>query len=1088
MKRNILVLLFITLVTFAFAGKEARLMRFPDINGDMVAFVYAGDIWTVSANGGEARHLTSHNGMELFPKISPDGKWIAFSAEYSGSRQVYAIPAQGGQPKQLTFYNDVGNMPPRGGWDYIVLDWTPDSQKIFVRINRTPYGRRVGKYALVDINGGMEEILAIPEGGLGSLSPDGKKVCYTPISREFRTWKRYKGGRASDVWVYDLEKNTSKQLTTFVGSDQIPSWHKNKVYFASDRNLTLNIFSYDLGSGKVEQLTKHTEYDVMWPSGEKNLLVYENGGYLYKLDLDSGTETKLSVTINFDSPYTLPYFKNVKDFIYSFELSPTGKRAVFGARGDIFTVPAKHGEIENITQTQGVREVFPIWSPDGKYIAYYSDATGEYEVYLQDAEGKSKPKQLTSGSKAWKFQAVWSPDSKKLLYSSKEHKLEILDITTKAVTLVDRFSRYDIRDYSWAPDSQWVVYTKDGDNGQDGVWIYSLKEGKTRQLTGNTFNDYGPVFSTCGKYLFFFSDRNFNLAFSSFEFDYLYNKATKVYAVALQKSTPPLFKEKDDREEVKKAAPPTAKGKSKGKPKAKAADSPVVTVDFDGIVNRIVALPIESGNYGYIEAVKGAVIYTRSGTLYKFDIDKKKEESIFSGARGLSLSADKKKMLYGSRGDYGIIPLTPGQKPGTGKLDLSGMEMRIEPLKEWKQIYNDGWRIFRDWFYADNLHGVDWLKMKDRYGRLVPYVKHRADLDYIFGELIGESNTGHCYANWGDIPRVKRVDTGLLGAVLEADKKAGRYKIAKIYQGENWNPRRISPLTQQGVEVNEGDYLIRLNGHDVTLKDNPYRFLENTVGKRIPITVNSQPTEAGARTYKIKPVRSELQLMYLDWVEERRKMVDKLSGGKIGYIHVPNTSIDGNRELFRGLYAYHTKEALIIDDRYNGGGFIPGMMAELLERSVLSYWKRRGVKPNRTPGIAHEGPKVMLINYNASSGGDAFPYYFKKLKLGTLIGTRTWGGLVGLSGNAGFADGGSIAVPTFSFYDTDGKWAVEGIGVYPDIRVVDEPHLVAAGKDPSIEKAVEVLLEQLKKNPVKKVKVPAEPDRSKWIETPIKKQ
>jgi tricorn protease len=1087
-KSMVFILLLIALVTAGFAEQEARLMRLPDINGNLVSFVYAGDIWTVSSDGGTARRLTSHKGLELFPKISPDGKWIAFSAEYSGSRQIYVIPSQGGTPKQLTYYNDVGFMPPRGGWDYVVLDWTPDSQKVLFRANRTPYGKRMGKYFLVDIKGGLEKPLQITEGGLGSFSPDGKKICYTPIGREFRTWKRYKGGRAADVWVYDLEKDTSRQLTTFLGSDQIPSWYKDKVYFASDRTLTLNIHSYDLKSGKIKQLTHHKEFDVMWPSGENNWLTYENGGYLYKLNLDTGKETKLTVQINFDSPNTLPYYKNVKDNIYGMAISPSGKRVLLDARGDIFSVPAKHGQIENLTQSQGVREVFPTWSPDGKFIAYYSDASGEYEIYLKNVSGKGKVKQMTSGSSAWKYPPLWSPDSKKLLFSDKKQALQVLDIHTKKITVLDRASRFDITDYTWAPDSQWVAYTKDCDNAQNSIWVYSLLEGKPHRLTNDRFGENGPEFSEDGKYLFFLSDRDFNLSFSSFEFDYLYNESTKIYAVALKKSTPPLFKDKDDREEEKKAETPVkAKGKKKKSADKKPSKSKVnVSIDFDGIDARIVAIPIASGGYNYIQTVKGGVIYIRDSTLYKYNLDKKKEETVFKKIRRIRLTADKKKALYRSGSTYGIIPISPNQKPGTGKLNLADLKMKIEPLKEWRQIYNDGYRIFRDWFYVGNIHGVGWEKMRDRYAKLLPHVKHRADLDYIFGELVGETNTGHCYVNWGDFPRVKRMNTGLIGAELEADQQAGRYKITKIYQGENWNSGRRSPLTVQGVDVKVGDYIIQLNNHDVTLKDNPYKFLEDTVGKRVAIKVNSKPTATGAREYTIKPISSEQSLRYLDWVESRRKLVDKLSNGRIGYIHAPNTSFEGNRELFKGMYAFHNKEALIIDDRYNGGGFIPDVMVELLGRKTLSYWVQRGTKPFRTPGILNEGPKAMLINGYAASGGDAFPYFFKKRKLGTVIGTRTWGGLVGLSGNAPFVDGGSFNVPTFGLYDTDGKWVVEGVGVYPDIKVVDEPHLAAKGIDPSIEKAVEVLLEQLKKNPTKKVTPPAEPDRSKWIEQEVK--
>lgn len=1087
MKKLLFVFLILSFITAGLAKKDARLLRFPDINKDLIAFVYAGDIWIVPAAGGEAKRLTSHKGLELFPKISPDGKWIAFSGEYSGSRQVYVMPAAGGSPKQLTYYNDVGALPPRGGFDNITMDWTPDSKNIMFRANRTPYGERKGKYFLVNIDGGFETPLPIPEAGFGSFSPAGDKICFNLISREFRTWKRYKGGQAADIWIYDLKKDHSRRITKFPGTDHIPSWYKDKIYFASDRDLLLNIYEYDVKTEKIKKITDHKEYDVMWPSGENGLLVYENGGYIYKLDLDSGQSQKVTVNINFDNPAVLPYFKTVDKDIYSFDISPSGKRAVFGARGDIYTVPAKEGITENLTASQGVREMYPKWSPDGKYIVYYSDRTGEYEIYLQDKDGKDEPVQLTKNSSAWRYAPAWSPDSKKLLFSDKKHLLQIFDVKTKEVTVVDKADEHEIRYYDWSSDSEWVTYNKNGENGQQAVWVYSLKQKKNYQLTGDMFNEYAPVFSTCGKYIFFLSDRDFNLSFSDFEFNYVYNKATRIYAAALKKTTPPLFKDKNDKEEIKKEAAKTSGDKKKKDAKNSAKETAeAIEIDFDHIDDRVVAFPLKSGNYNALAAVAGGILYASEGGLYKFDIDKKKSDLIIKGVRGGALSADKKKVLYRAAGDvYGIIDIKPNQKPGAGKLNLKDMTMKIEPLKEWQQIYNDGWRIFRDWFYVKNLHAVDWQKMKKKYQVLLPHVSHRADLDYIFGELIGESNTGHCYVNYGDFPRVKRVDTGLLGAELKADKKAGRYVIAKIYRGENWNNSRRSPLTEQGIDIKEGDYLISLNKHEVTLKDNPYRFLENTVGKRIPITVNNKPAKEGAKTFMIKPIKSEEELFYLDWVESRRKIVDELSGGKIGYIHVPDTAVDGNRELFKGMYAFHNKQALIIDDRYNAGGFVPDVMTALLERTTLNYAASRGIV-EKMPAIAHDGPKVMLMNYNSGSGGDAFPYYFKMKKLGVLIGTRTWGGLVGLSGNPSFVDGGIVLVPTFGFFDLDGNWTIEGVGVYPDIEVYDEPHLVAKGKDPCVEKAVEVLLEELKKNPpAKKKKAPADPDRSKWNEKKI---
>lgn len=1090
-RKVLLMVLAIGLSAGVKAMDDARLLRFPDINKNLVAFVYAGDIWTVSANGGEARRLTSHEGLELFPKISPDGKWIAFSAEYSGSRQIWVMPSEGGTARQLTWYNEVGVMPPRGGYDHVVLDWTPDSKEILIRANRTTFGERNGKYFLVHIDGGFERPLPIVNGGFAVFSPDAKKLAFTPVDREFRTWKRYKGGRATELWTYDLENNTAEQITDFTGSDQWPTWWGSDIVFASDRDLRLNLYRYNTTTRQTTQLTFHKDFDVMWPSGENGQIVYENGGYLYKLDIANGRNEKITVSLNFDNPNLVAYFKNVKDDIHSLNISPTGKRALFDARGDIFSVPAENGVIENLTQTQNAREINPSWSPNGKYISYYSDATGEYEIYLLENKKGAKPRQLTSNSAAWKYDAEWSPDSKYLVYSDRTMQLLLVDVESGRQTVVDKAVESEIRTYAFSPDSEWITYNKEGANGFSAVWVYNIPSAKATQLTDDRFDDYSPVFSKCGKFIFFVSNRDFNLEFSSYEFDYLYNKASKIYAVALKNDGSKLFKTKNDVEPVneEKPAAEAGNGKSKGKAKdepEKKEDKLKVTIDFQGINNRVEALPVPSGNYRIIGPADGGLLYVSDGKLMRYNAADEKTEEIMDRVFMAIPSADGKSFLYRSGGDYGIAKVAPGQKQGTGKLNLDRMEMKIDPRMEWNQIYTDGWRIFRDYFYVNNLHGVDWPGLKKRYGELLPYVGSRFDLDYILNEIVSESNAGHAYVDWGDIRRVKRVNTGLLGAELVADAAAGRYRIERIYKGENWNEARRSPLTELGVNVTEGDYLISINGRDITTKDNPYLFLENLAGVPVEIAVNKKADASGAVISVIKPIESEVELKHFNWVEERRALVDKLSGGRIGYIYVPNTAQDGNRELYRGMYTYHNKEALIIDDRYNGGGFIPDRMADLLDRRTLTYWHRNGMEPSKAPGVAHDGPKVMLINGYSSSGGDAFPYFFKKLGLGKLIGTRTWGGLVGISGNARLVDGGYISVPRFGIFDENENWIIEGIGVYPDIEVVDRPEQLAKGIDPGIEKAVEVLLRELEENPVKKVKSPAPPDRSGWIEVEIK--
>jgi len=1068
----LLVFMSVVLIGYGLAMKDMRLLRYPDINKDLIAFVYAGDIWTVPSNGGEARRLTSHEGLELFPKISPDGKWIAFSGEYSGSRQIYIMPSAGGVPKQLTYYNDAGALPPRGGFDHIPLDWTADSKQVMFRANRTPYGERKGKYFLVSIEGGFETPLQIPEAGFGTLSPDGKRIAFTLRFREFRTWKRYKGGNAQDIWVYDLTNDTSERITNFIGTDQYPVWYKDKIYFVSDRDLILNFWSYDLKTKAFNQITAHKEFDVLWPSGHDGMVAYENGGYINVLNLETGKSQKITVNLHFDNPNRLPYFKNVSEFVSSFgaNISPDGKQAVFDARGDLFTVPAEKGVTVNLTRTRGVREMYPAWSPDGQWIAFISDKTGDYEIYIMDPKKEKKTVQLTHDHKGWKLPPTWSPNSEMLLFYDIKRTLQVLDIRTKKITVVEKGGLSTIGNYKWSADSKWIIYDKTGENMLSAIWVFSPDQGKSFKLSSGKYQDIAPTFSRCGRYIFFFSDRDFDVSrgggnFSSMEFDYIFNKTARMYAMALTKDAPNLFK--DDQK--------SGTGKEKTKP---------MIIDFDGIEDRVDAFPTGTGRYSLIADIGGKVLFMKDRELRLYDLKSRKDQPVIKGVQVSAITADNKKLLYRAGNQWGIMDIKPNQKAGAGKLDLDDVEMKIDPVKEWRQIYDEGWRIFREWFYAGNMHGVDWQKLKKKYGALLPYVSHRVDLDYIFGELVAELNVGHAYVSYGDFKKVKRLDSGLLGAELKADKKAGRYKIVKIYKGENWNERTRSPLTEQGVDVKEGDYIIRLNGHEVFTKDNPYQFLENTAGKKITITVNSTPTDNGTRTSWIKPVKSELKLFYLDWVESRRAMVDRLSNGRIGYIHVPDTAVAGNRELFKGIYAYSKKDAFVIDERYNGGGWTPGKMVDKLAQKSTYYWYRRGFDLIKSPVFAMDGPMVMLINSDAGSGGDMFPYLFRQRKLGKLIGTTTWGGLVGIGFSPDLVDGAFFGVPGGAFYSLDGEFGVEGIGVIPDkgFEVYDRPEEIAKGNDPCIEKAVKYLLEQLEKNPPEKPKKPVLPDRSKWHE------
>ncbi len=1047
--------------------EEARLMRHPHIMGDKVVFVYAGDIYAVSAQGGRAVRITSFpEGLELFPKISPDGETIAFSGEYAGTRQVYTVPYSGGVPERLTFYPDVGRMPPRGGYDYMVLDWTPGG-KILVRANRTPFGRRVGKYYLVDPDDpGMEEPLQIPEGGPASLSPDGSKIAFDIKSREFRTWKRYRAGRAQDVYIYDLENNLSEKLTTFEGTDNFPMWVGNSVYFTSDRERTLNLFSCDLATKEIRKITDFDNYDVLWPSRGGSRIVFEKGGYLFYHDTDTGQTNKIEVTLGSDKPVTRPVYKNVKDYIQSFSVSPSGARAVFEARGDLFTLPAEHGVTINLTETPAVREMTVEWSPDGGDILYLSEESGDYELWIRSASKESEPRKLTSDSDSWIIGPVWSPDGEKVAYTDKKNRLWILNVKSGEKVEADRCSYSGINHYSFSPDGEWVCYTKSSSNFMSSIWVYSIDSSKTAKLTTDFNNDREPVFSLDGKYLYFISQRDFIYGEREFE--------DRIYIGTLLKDTPSPMKPLND-EEV-----PGGEDKEKNDEKEKVK---IESIDSEGFAGRVVALPLKHKRYHKISAVDGGIVFIfvdESGKreLKKFDLASREEKIIMEDVSAYQLAAGKKKFIYKSGDVYGIAELAPGKKKGDGALDFGRMEVKIDPLTEWKQIYTDAWRIMRDWFYDPDMHMVDWKKMHDKYKVLLPHLAHRADLDYVIGELIGELNAGHCYVHSGDMPAVERVPVGLLGCELEPVE--GYYRIGKIYQGANWHENERSPLTEPGLNVEEGNFLIEIDGHEVQAGESPYRFLENKVDVQVKLGINDKPSSRGVRYVTVRPISSELKLFYMDWVEENRRLVDELSEGRIGYIHVPNTHYDGYREFFKAFQPLMNKDALIIDERYNGGGHSPYEMVEIMSREVFSYWSRRNNELYPLPFPVNEGPKAMLINGLSSSGGDAFPAYFRKAGLGPLIGETTWGGLIGYGYSPHFVDGGSLAVPGFAYVNTEGEWDVEAVGVSPDpgFEVFDDPALIQAGREPMIEKAVEYLLRQLQKNPSREIKTPEGPDRS----------
>jgi tricorn protease len=1054
----------------ALPSGNARLLRFPDICADAIVFVQAGDIYTVASNGGTALRLTSHAGQELYPKFSPDCRSIAFSAEYDGTRQVYVIPASGGKPRQLTWYNDVGPQPVRGGTDYRVLDWTPDGKNILVRANRVPTDDRGGRPYLVPVEGGMETPLAVPETGGGMLSPDGRSYVYTPIDREFRSWKRYRGGRAQDVWTYDLVNNTSQRLTDNPATDNQPMWIGDTIYFTSDRNYTMNLFAMPASGGEARQLTEFNGFDVLWPSAGKDAIVFENGGAIWRFDPKTAQSTEVPIRVTGDFPQSLPSWKNVAGQVESFDLNADASTIVFAARGELFRLSGKETDVRNLSHTPDSREIGVTLSPDGSTAAYLSDASGGYEIYLQKLAG-GEAKRLTDDGGIWRFAPVFSPDGNHLAYADKQQRLRIVDVDSGKTRDVASARHDDITEYRWSPDGRWLAYTLENDVGLTQVWMYSLKDGSRTAVTEATSSAFSPTFDPDGRWLYFLSNRDFQLQFSAYEQNYLYANATRIYAVSLAAEGPFLY-----RDEAHEKA-------EDGKPITTPA-SGSIRVDLKGIIGREQVLKTASGNYQKLQAGTEAVYYAASNggpgeqgsELRMLAINADKDAKIASGISDYRLAADGKHLLVQFSGKFARIETKPDQDLAKNALDLSQLKLWLDPAREWHQEFVDGWRILRDWFYDPGVHGgiERWNAVRARYEPLVAWVATRQDLDYLFQELVGEVQSGHIYVQQGDQPSVERTPGGLLGADIVADD-AGHFRIAKIFAGKDWDERNRSPLTAPGIDVREGDFITAVDGVDTRTVKNFYQLLQGKGGHKVDLTISSRATAGTSRQIRVETLTSELNLRYADWVSARRAMVDRLSNGRIGYIHLPNTAVDGNRELFRGMLAYADKDALIIDDRYNGGGFIPDRMIELLSRKPLNYWKRRGLDPQATPMLSHKGPKAMLINGLSSSGGDALPYYFRKLGLGKLIGTRTWGGLIGISGNPSLADGGTLLAATFRFMDTDGHWAVENEGVSPDIEVVDRPELIAAGRDPSVEKAVAELLAELASNPPRNVVAPPAP-------------
>lgn len=1060
--------------TGAADGQETRLLRFPTIHGDNVVFTYAGDLYTVSSSGGVARKLTTDIGMELFPRFSPDGKHIAFTGQYDGNSEVYVIPFEGGVPKRLTYTAtlDRDDVSDRMGPNNIVMTWK-DNSTIAYRSRRIEFNDFKGQMFLASMNGGIPEQIPVPRGGWISYSPDGKKFAYNRVFREFRTWKRYRGGQADDISVYDITTKKSENITNNPAQDVFPMWTENKIYFVSDRdgrdnNRRMNLYSYDLNTKETTQHTFFSDFDVKYPSLGNNAIVFENGGYLYRFDFAANKETKIPVHIKDDFESGRGGIIDVSKNVTNYEISPDGNRALFGARGEIFTVPAKHGNTRNLTNSSGVHERNSKWSPDGKWISYVSDQTGEDEIWIRSQDGLAAPIQITKNSDNYKYQPVWSPDSKKLLWADRAQRLQFVDIDSRSVTVVAESKVWEYSDYSWSPDSKWITYTNPEQDVMNKVVVYSVDSKKATEVTDGWFDSGSPVFSSDGKYLFFISNRSFSPSYSWTEWNHAYFDMAKIYFVTLAKDTPSPFAPKSDEVTVKSEE---KKSDAKGKKEDKKKDEPAgvtVKIDLDGIQQRVASLPVAAATYRNLSVVGDKVYYIRQGmkypkpSLFLYELDKQKETEL-GDVNGYEISADNKKMLVGMNGSYSIIDLPTGKIDPKEKLNLSDMKMHLDRRAEWTQIFNESWRQMRDFFFAPNMHGVDWKKMRENYSQLLPHVNHRVDLTYVIGEMIGELNIGHAYVGGGDYPKAERIKLGLLGAVIERDASSKYYRIARILKGQNWDANLRSPLTDIGVDVKEGDYIITVNGKPTNEMNDFYEALVGTAGKQVKLKVNSSPKESGSRETTVIPIASEASLYYYNWVQKNIETVAKETGGKVGYIHIPDMGANGLNEFVKHYYPQLRKEALIIDDRGNGGGNVSPMIAERLSRQLAMIGYQRNGMPSVNPDGMHLGPKVLLLDEFSASDGDIFPYRFKKYNLGKLIGKRSWGGVVGIRGSLPIVDGGSLNRPEFSRYDVDGKeWIMEGYGVDPDIVVDNDPAKEFEGIDEQLLTAIEVIKEEMK--------------------------
>lgn len=1073
---NIRSLIFISTFFFLFQSlnaQETKLVRQPDIADGNIVFTYGNDLWIVGSDGGDARRLTSFRGSETHPNFSPDGKHIAFTGQYDGNTDVYIVSTEGGEPQRLTWHPD----------NDVVRGWSPDGQHVIFESSRTGAPVSVGKFWKVSREGTFPEALPIPRGHRGDYSPDGNYFAYQQINQSDEEWRNYRGGQTRPIWVINMQDYTLDKLPWDGSNDQNPSWMGDKIYFMSDRNYAMNVYSYDRTTNELEQLTNHAEYDVKELSTGDGMLVYEYGGSIYKLDPESGNPEHVSITVNGDFPWARPHWEDVGNQITNAELSPTGVRAVVQARGEIFTIPTEKGDYRNLTNSSGAADRHPSWSPDGKHIAWFSDQSGEYRLMIADQDGLDDPREIEIPSPTFFYRTAWSPDSEKILFTDEGLNLYYVDVESGDVTKIDNDTYAHPQrtlDPEWSPDSEWIAYSKRMENQFHVIKAYSLEDDKAYQVTDGLSDAISPAWDASGKYLFFLASTNFALNTGWLDMS-SYDRPVQrgIYFAILDGDQPsPLLPESDE-EKIQPAE------EEKGGEEKEEKTTPDVTIDWDGIDQRILSLDVPERNYtGLSAGQEGELFYAEQvenqpgATLHKYTLKERKTEPFISPVQYYTLSHDGKKLLYNSGDTWGVIKTEAAAKVGDGKLNTN-LRMKLDPEKEWRQIFDEAWRFERDYFYVENLHGADWDAVYEKYSPWVDHVRHRSDLTYLLDIMGGELSVGHSFTGGGDEPDVEEISIGMLGADLEIAN--GRYRFKRIFDGENWNPNLRAPLRAPGINVNEGDYLLAVNGTELTANMNPYSLFAGMADRQTVITVNDEPTMDGARDVTVVPVADEGALRSRAWVEDNRRKVNEMSDGKLAYVWLPNTAGAGYEYFNRYYFSQQDKKGAIIDERYNGGGSAADYMIDVMSRELHGFFNNPvgDNKPFPSPGAGIWGPKVMIINESAGSGGDYLPYMFRQENIGPLVGRTTWGGLVGIWDTPPLIDSGYITAPRGGFYNLEGEWAVENVGVEPDIKVEMTPREVINGNDPQLQRAVEEAMERLEQMPDKIIPQPADPVRVK---------